>query len=111
MTAAQARRALHDHVKALGLLKGQPDEWWSRLKDSGKQWHVRRQPYSTALERVEDTLREDEKKNAIVYGTLDDLRKTGSCWHVEDGGHKLSVIAYLDEKTGKLVFLWLTHEG
>ncbi|MCH8047457.1 MAG: hypothetical protein IID44_27500 [Planctomycetes bacterium] len=110
-TAADARRVFHERAKAIGLFKGRPKEWWSRLKDSGKQWHVRRQPYSVALKRVVDTLREDEK-DAIVYGTLDDLRKKGDCWHIEDlRGSKMSVIAYLDSKSGKLVFLWQPPEG
>ena len=110
-TAADARRILHDRAKAIGLFKDKPKEWWSRLKDSGKDWGVGQQPYSVALERVEGTLRKDEK-DAIVYGTLDDLRKKGNCWRVEDARFsKRSVIAYIDVKSGKLVFAWRGREG
>jgi hypothetical protein len=109
-TAPEARRALHDQGNALGLFTGLPAEWSDRLIN-GEQWHVQRQSYSDALERIEGTLRENEKKNAIVFGMLDDLRKDGDCWRVEDLRGYHAMVAYLDANSGRLILLWRPPEG
>jgi hypothetical protein len=109
-TPEEARKSFYEQAQKFGLLKGRPKEWWTRLAETGEKWHVQKQPYSKALKRVEGTLRADEMA-AIVYGKLDDLRTDGECWHVEDLQGFFGLIAYLDAKSGKLVFLWMPPEG
>ena len=73
---------------------------------------ARREPFSQALERVDDTLTERERRELIRYGTLDDLRREGDCWAVESSGSfGNGIIGYLDAETGLLVFVWIVPEG
>jgi WD40 repeat protein len=77
-----------------------------------KKWSVERQPFADALKRVENTLTPEERKTAILRGTLPDLKRDGDCWEVHYfAGSKNSLTGYLDVRTSKLVFLWLIPEG
>jgi hypothetical protein len=93
------------------LPKEAADHWLAELRDE-KKWSVRRQPFADALKRVENTLSPEEKKTAILRGTIPDLKRDGDCWEVHffDGiGNSLT--GYLDPRTSKLVFLWVIPEG
>lgn len=73
---------------------------------------VRRQPLAEALRRVQGTLSKIEQSKLILYGKLDDLADGGDCWVVESTGDDGdSICGYLDQSTGKLLFVWIIPEG
>jgi hypothetical protein len=115
-TAEEARKAFQAQAtpivdKAMSKVKDAQKYWRARIVDD-KQLSARRRPYSEALKRVEDTLTEREKKDLILHGTLQDLRRQGDCWAIETTGSRGNELAgYLDARTGELVFLWLIPEG
>lgn len=117
-SAADARKAF---VSEFGkIMATWPErrraEWRTRLTeiDDEKMWSVSKQSFAEARRRVDGTLTEAERKTQVLHGTLDGLRRArGECWAVEYhapfslGG----VIGYLDDQTGRLVFLWSPPEG
>ncbi len=61
---------------------------------------------------VSSTLSADEKKRLIVFGTLDDLNPDRKVWAITNPGEDGNGFeAYLDQNTGKLLFLWIIPEG
>jgi hypothetical protein len=93
------------------LPKEAAEHWLAELRDE-KKWSVRRQPFTDALKRVENTLSPEEKKTAILRGTIPDLKREGDCWEVHFfDGFGNSLTGYLDPRTSKLVFLWVIPEG
>jgi ATP-dependent protease HslVU (ClpYQ) peptidase subunit len=61
---------------------------------------------------VSSTLSADEKKRLVIYGTLDDLNPDRKVWAITNPGEDGNGFeAYLDQKTGKLLFLWIIPEG
>jgi hypothetical protein len=64
------------------------------------------------LKRVSDTLTEKERRSLIVYGALKDLEPDRPVWTITNGGGiGAGFQAYVDQKSGKLIFLWLIPEG
>ena len=61
---------------------------------------------------VTSSLSADEKKRLILFGTLDDLVPDRKVWAIANPGHFGNGFeAYIDQKTGKLLFLWIRPEG
>jgi serine/threonine-protein kinase len=96
--------------------------FWSQAQELGFKrpdnvdFIARREPFSKAFGRVDDTLTAAERRHAIQYGALDDLRRAGDCWAIGPQGPSgpyggSSLIGYLDTETGLLVFVWIAPEG
>ena len=84
LTEADALRAFRTAVEP--IVKKLPEEaskyWLEQLRDD-KKWSVKRQPFADGLKRVDGTLSAEERKTAILHGTLDDLKLSGDCWTIQ----------------------------
>jgi hypothetical protein len=58
------------------------------------------------------TLSKQEKKQLILFGNLEDLKPYRKVWAITNpGDFGNGFEAYLDQKDGKLLFMWLIPEG
>ena len=73
--------------------------------------HAHRSTYQASFQRVSGTLTERQRKQLILHGTLDDLKRGGECWTVGSYGGFMEIGGFLDAETGKLVFAWIIPEG
>lgn len=66
-----------------------------------------------AFARIDDTLTERERKQLIIFGTLNTLENhEGTCWAVRSsGGFGSELVGYLDQETGEAVLIWIVPEG
>ena len=73
-------------------------------------WSVERQRFADAVQRVEDALTEQENESAIIYGKIEDLRRDGECWALEERVWYVNWICYLETESGRLVLMWQPPE-
>jgi hypothetical protein len=78
-----------------------------------KKLSARLASYREVYDRVNSTLSLSERKTLILHGALVDIDKAGECWVIESftGCPCSEVAAYLDAKTGQLMFVWIMPEG
>ncbi len=54
----------------------------------------------------------EDKKRVILVGNLDDLKPDRQVWSITNpGGDTNGFEAYLDQKDGRLILLWIREEG
>ncbi|TWU38604.1 hypothetical protein [Novipirellula artificiosorum] len=75
--------------------------------------HARRLTCQACFQRIDGTLRQDERQSLILFGTIDDLRgQAGNCWEIMSfGTFGNSIEGYIDVDTGRLLVLWIVPEG
>ena len=62
--------------------------------------------------RLTMTLSEGERKSLILVGSLEDLKPDQQVWAISNPGDLGNGFeAYLDQKDGRLLFLWIIPEG
>jgi hypothetical protein len=88
------------HFDLLSNLFAEPERVFAKLQTS-----------SESLQRVSESLTEDERIRMIVFGTLDDLKPERQVWAVTNPGGGPGFEAYLDAKNSHLLFLWVIPEG
>jgi hypothetical protein len=75
--------------------------------------HARRLTCQACFQRIDGTLRQEERQSLILFGTIDDLRgHAGNCWEIMSfGTFGNSIEGYIDSDTGRLLVLWIVPEG
>ena len=68
--------------------------------------------FKECFESIKDTLRPEERKEAIIYGSMGDLDREGKCWEVDTDRNSIhgSQVGYID-LNGKLVLIRNAPEG
>ncbi|QIF05577.1 hypothetical protein [Roseimicrobium sp. ORNL1] len=67
---------------------------------------------AAGLKLVSSALSESERRALIVYGTFKDLEPDRPVWAITNPGDIGNGFeAYVDQKSGKLIFLWIIPEG
>ncbi len=97
------------------LLKRRGYEDWVKSVDAeikAKKFSARQADFRECAKRLEGTLTEKERTQSIIHGKIDDLKRDGKCWEVEDPDDYsiFSLIAYFDGD-GKLILSWIVPEG
>ena len=89
------------YARLLKYLVFEPDRVWASSGSSEAKHN-----YLAKLLSAKD------RKRVILVGNLDDLKTDRQVWSITNpGGDTNGFEAYLDQKDGKLILLWIREEG